>query len=247
MTVPAMLWRNMKWRFQNPVSILITLGQPLIWLLLYSTMAGQTMTGMGISNYTAFILPGLLILVSFGACASGGILNYLMKSQGSFQRLLTAPVSRCAIVLGQLLEAVLCALLESAILFAVSLCFSVRLPSFTLSALMVLLLSLSAFFMAGIAYTVSLLLPNEMLYETVMNAIVLPLFFLSPALFPAQSFSGRLALAVDLNPFTHVINALRRLMEGAVPGNMGFVLSLFAVLCMGSFILALLRLRVCIC
>ena len=50
------LWRNMKWRFQNPLSILVTILQPLLWLIMYSVVAGQTMTSVGIENYTAFML-----------------------------------------------------------------------------------------------------------------------------------------------------------------------------------------------
>jgi len=59
------LWRNMKWRFQNPISIAVTILQPLIWLILYSAVEGQIMQNMGIGNYTAFILHGIIVLVTF--------------------------------------------------------------------------------------------------------------------------------------------------------------------------------------
>ena len=106
------LWRTLKWRFQNPVSILITIVQPLIWLILYSSVAGQSMQAMSGGNYTAFILPGLMVLVTFSCCCSGGILNYIMKSSKSFYRILIAPVRRSSIVLGQMLEAVLLSFFE---------------------------------------------------------------------------------------------------------------------------------------
>jgi ABC-2 type transport system permease protein len=64
----SILWRNMKWRFQNPLSIAVTILQPLMWLVLYSAVAGQTMQNMGIDNYTAFILPGVMVLVIFSCC-----------------------------------------------------------------------------------------------------------------------------------------------------------------------------------
>jgi ABC-2 type transport system permease protein len=50
-----------------------------------------------------------------------------------------------------------------------------------------------------------------MIYETVMNLIVLPIFFLSTALFPVENVSGVLRIVVNLNPFTLIINALRSL------------------------------------
>jgi ABC-2 type transport system permease protein len=236
----------MKWRFQNPLSIAVTILQPLLWLVMYSAVAGQTMQNTGISNYTAFILPGIIFLVTFSACCSGGIFNYIMKSSGSFYRILIAPVSRSSIVLGQMLEAIMLAFIEVAILCVVSLFFSVRVASGTAGiALMILLIFMTAFFLSGLAYSVSLFLPNEIIYETVMTAMVLPIFFLSTALFPADKLSGGLKAAVLINPFTHVINALRSLMFGEKIIFMDIlpVIILFAVMCCGSFSLAMWRLK----
>ena len=121
MNVLAILHRNIKWRFHNALTIIITILQPMLWLVMYSSVAGSTMQNTGIKNYTAFILPGLIVLVSFGVCSSGGIMNYLMKNDGSFYRILIAPIHRSSIVLGQLLEAVLCSFFEVTIMVIVSL------------------------------------------------------------------------------------------------------------------------------
>lgn len=246
MSIFTLLQRNVKWRFHNAFTIVITILQPMLWLILYSAMAGQSMQGMGVENYTAFILPGLMVLVSFGACSSGGMMNYLMKTDGSFYRILIAPVPRYSIVLGQVLEAVLCTFLEVAIMCMVSLIFSVKIASGLMGLLFIILLVfMTAFFLAGLTYAISLCLPNEVLYETVMNAIVLPVFFLSTALFPADKLSGGLAIAVNMNPFTHVINALRALIlrGNIVAHDFIFVFVLLAVLCFISFTWALQRLR----
>lgn len=246
MGVFTLLERNVKWRFHNTFTIVITILQPILWLVLYSAVAGQSMQGIGIKNYTAFILPGLIVLVSFGACSSSGIMNYLMKTNGSFYRVLIAPVRRSSIVLGQVLEAVLCTFIEVAIMCIVSLFFSVKIASGFIGLLLIaLLVFMTAFFMAGLTYAISLCLPNEVIYETVMNAIVLPIFFLSTALFPADRLSEGLAAAVNLNPFTHVINALRALI---LQGNIAdhdviFVFFLLAVMCLISFSWALHRLK----
>jgi len=246
MGVLNMLWRNMKWRFQNPISIAVTILQPLIWLVLYSAVAGQTMQNMGISNYTAFILPGIIVLVTFSSCSSGGIINFLMKSSGSFYRILIAPVSRSSIVLGQMLEAILLSFMEVGVLCVVGLFFSVKVASGIAGiALMILLIFMTAFFMSGFAYSISLFLPNEVIYETIMTVIVLPIFFLSTALFPPESLSGGLEIAVMLNPFTHIINTLRSLIfdDTILLGDILPVILLFTVMCGGSFSLAIWRLK----
>jgi len=240
------LWRNMKWRFQNPVSILLTIIQPLIWLVLYGAIAGQSIQDMSGGNYTAFILPGIMVLVTLACCSSGGYLNFIMKSKGSFYRILIAPVRRSSIVLGQLLEAVLLSFIEAAILIVLSMLLSVRVASgFAGLFLMFPLIFLTAFFMSGLTYAISLCLPNEVIYETIMNLIVLSIFFTSTALFPLENLSGALRVAVMINPFTHVINCLRSLILRASIDwqNLLLVSGAFICLCCGSFALAIRKLK----
>ncbi|MBU5591276.1 ABC transporter permease [Clostridium sp. MSJ-4] len=246
MSVMTLLWRNVKWRFHNKFTVLITILQPMLWLILYSAVASQAMRGIGIDNYTTFILPGLMVLVSFGACSSSGIMNYLMKADGSFYRILIAPVSRKSIVFGQVLEPVLCTFLKVGIMCIVSLFFSVRIQMNLLGFLIIILIIfLNALCLSSLTYAISLSLPNEVIYETTMNAIVLPVFFLSTALFPSDTLTGGLSVAVNLNPFTHVINLLRTLMmEGNVEALQLFgVLVMLIVMSGISFLWALSRLK----
>lgn len=246
MDTMTILYRNIKLRFNNLFTIFITILQPILWLVLYSTVAGETMKNTGIENYTAFILPGLIVLIIFATCSSSGMMNYIMKNNGSFYRILIAPVKRNSIVLGQILEGVLCSFFEVGVMILISLLFSVTIPLNLLDIVsIILLIFMTAFFMASISYSISLTLPNEMIYETVMNAIVLPLFFLSSALFPTEEIRGFLSILVNLNPFTHVINTLRFII---LNGNINikdivFVLMLLLVLNSISFLLAIKSLK----
>lgn len=241
MTVLAILKKNIKWRYHNALTVIITILQPILWLVLYSAVAGQTMKNTGIENYTAYIFPGLIILVSFSVCGSSGIMNYMMKSDGSFYRILIAPINRNSIILGQILEAVLCTFFEVSIMAVISLLFSAKvLDGFTNALIIFSLIFLTAFFMACISYGVSLILPNEMMYETVMNAIVLPIFFLSSALFPVDKIDGILKVIINLNPFTHVINSIRSILVTGTfkPIEIYGSISLLCLLCLVGFIFA---------
>lgn len=173
MSVLTILKKNIKWRFHNPFTIVITILQPILWLVLYSVVAKETMQGTEINNYTAFIFSGLIILVIFSTCGSSGIMNYMMKSDGSFYRILITPVQRGSIILGQAFEAILYSFLEVGIMSMI---------------------------MATMAFGISLVLPSEMMYETLMNAIVLPIFFLSSALFPVEQIGGILKILININP-----------------------------------------------
>jgi len=243
--VGAILYKNIKWRFYNVYTIVITILQPILWLILYSSVAKQTMKNAGIENYTAFILPGLIVLVSFSVCSSSGIMNYMMKSDGSFYRILISPIKRSYIVLGQLLEAVMCTFLEIGIMVAVSLILSVKITN-NISAILivVVLIFLTSFFIAGLSYIISIILPNEIIYETFMNATVLPIFFLSTALFSADNINGILKIIININPFTHVINVMRTLiLYGTIEtNNLIFVLIIFIIMGNISFGLAVYNL-----
>jgi ABC-2 type transport system permease protein len=187
-----------------------------------------------------------IVLVTFGVCSSCGFINFIMRSNGSFYRILIAPISRKAIVLGQMLEAVVVSLLEAAILCIISLFFSVKIGTgFVGILLIILFVFMAGFFMSGLSYSMSLLLPNEVIYETIMNAIVLPFFFLSTALFPLKGLDGSLRAIVLINPFTHLINALRSLIIGNTMlfSDLLPVILLFIIMCIGSFLLAMWRLK----
>lgn len=245
MNIYYFLVRNIKWRLHNRLSILVTILQPMLWLIMYSAIASESMKSNGITNYTAFILPGLVVLVSFSACCSSGMMNYLMKNDGSYYRLLIAPVNRLSIISGQLLEGVLCTLFETLIMFLTGVFFGIRINSGLSGCLcIIIIISLSAFSMSGLAYGISLSLPNEAIYETVMNAIVLPVFFLSTALFPLESIHGIASRIIYLNPFTYVINVLRSLiLDSSISISMLIkVMLILIVMCMISFYWAVRKL-----
>lgn len=246
MSVLTILKKNIKWRFHNPFTIVITILQPILWLVLYSVVAKETMQGTEINNYTAFIFSGLIILVIFSTCGSSGIMNYMMKSDGSFYRILIAPVQRGSIILGQAFEVILCSFLEVGIMSMIGLFFSVNLfENMMGSFIIIFLILLTSFFMATMAYGISLVLPNEMMYETLMNAIVLPIFFLSSALFPVEKIGGILKILININPFTHVINSIRSIILTGIiqTDDVLFSISLLILMCFISFVFAKNRLN----
>ena len=86
--------------------------------------------------------------------------------------------------------------------------------------------------MARLSYSISLILLNEILYETIMNAIVLPIFFLSSALFPIDNIYGILKAIILINLSTHISHVLRFLiLYGNIKiSSISFVFILFIVM-----------------
>ena len=205
----SLFYRSVKWRFQNPVTIIMTLIQPLIWLLLFSTLFSGENTG---GNYTAFILPGILIMAVMSGSGISGIANYSLKAGGSYYRIVISPVKRSAIVSAHILDAAVVAFIQTAVLLGLSFLMSVRLASGAGGILlMLLLLFFTSAFVAALSYALSLVIPDENAFIALVNTLTLPLFFVSSALIPFEQLPGGFRVAAKLNPFTPVIQSLRML------------------------------------
>ncbi|KWX84953.1 ABC transporter permease [Paenibacillus riograndensis] len=206
-----LLWRSIKWRFQNPVTIIMTLVQPLIWLLLFSTIFSSGSTE---GSYTAFILPGILVMGVLSSSGVSGIANYSLKTGGSFYRMMISPVKRSSIILAHIFDAAVLSFIQIVVLMGIAMLMSVRIASGVGGVLlMAVLLFLMVAFVAAISYTVSLALPDENSFIAFINTFTLPLFFVSSALIPFEQLHGGFRIAAMINPFTHVVNGLRMLAQ----------------------------------
>lgn len=242
MEVFNILWRNVKWRFQNPATIIMTIIQPLIWLLLFSTMfAGKAVGESGADNYTAFILPGILVMVVLTSAGMSGIANYSLKAGGSFYRIFISPVKRSSIVLGHILDSAVLSFIEIIILLLLSLLFGVRIESGILGLLIIIyLLFLTVFFISGLSYALSFLFPDENPFIAIVNTFLLPVFFVSTALMPYEQIPAVFRIPVLLNPCTYIINSLRNVITSNFVDWNCFLISagLLTGLCLFSFIMA---------
>lgn len=207
-----LFWRSVKWRFQNPVTIIMTLVQPLIWLLLFSTIFSGNNSE---KSYTEFILPGILVMGVLSSSGVSGIANYSLKTGGSFYRIMISPVKRSSIILAHILDTAILSFIQITILMGIAFLMSVRIASGISGVLlMAILLFLTVAFVAAVSYSISLTLPDENSFIALINTFTLPLFFVSSALIPFEQLHGGFRIAAIINPFTHVINALRMLAQG---------------------------------
>lgn len=228
MEIYNIFWKNVKWRFQNPATIGMNIIQPIVWLLLFSSMFTPAEKIENV-NYTTFILPGLLVMtVLTSAGVSCGIANYYLKQSGSFYRIFISPVKRSSIVFGQVLDVEVLSFIGVGILLLVSIPFSVSIASGLLGfALILFLLFLCVFFVGSLSYTLSFILPDENAFIGFINTITLPLFFLSTAIMPVEQLPRFFQIAIKFNPFSYVIDCLRMLI---IQDNIDWTNILFVIL-----------------
>lgn len=231
--------RNVKWRFQNPVTLVMTLVQPLIWLVIFSRLF--TGSSIGDVNYTAFILPGILVMTVLSGAGISGIATYSNKENGSFYRMIISPTKRGSIVLGHILDAAVLCLIESTVLSIIAFMMSVRIGTGIFGLLLaVLLIFVVIFFVASISYTMSMVIPDENAFIAMINTFTLPLFFLSTALLTRDQAPGVFKVLISINPFTYAIDSFRNLINDNSVNWMqyGIAIGLFLTLSFIAFTIA---------
>lgn len=204
----AIAKRTLKWRMKNMVTIMMTITQPLIWLLLFSQMFQGNMS----EDYTAFVLPGILVMNILSGAGMSGIANYSLIESGSYYRLYVSPIERGSIVIGQVLDNVIIMLVETLFLFLIGVLFGVSMPSLLPMLLILGVVICSTSIISMLSYAVSYLFQDENPFIALVNALMLPLFFLSTALMPLEAMPSVFQTLVRLNPLTYIINVLRSLL-----------------------------------
>lgn len=216
MKVIYILWLRQVKRFLRSKSRIVgSLGQPLLFLLALGFGFGAVFQRAGEGSYIQFLVPGVISMsIIFTALFSG--LEVIWDRQfGFLKETLVAPVSRFQIMLGRTLGGATVATLQGIIVLVISFFIGFRLNDhwwMVLVAVLVMLLISLLFTALGTA--IASLLTDMQGFQLIMNFLVMPLFFLSGALFPIDDLPKVLSTIVKFNPLSYGVDALRDLLIG---------------------------------
>jgi ABC-2 type transport system permease protein len=209
------LWLRQVRRYTRSGSrVLGTLGQPILLLLALGYGIGAIYRRAGEGNYLNFLVPGIVTQTVLLSAVFWGIIILQDKRFGFLAELLVAPVKRIYILLGSALGGATISIMQGVLVFVVSIIFGFRPdawwhlgPAFLVLVLMSLALTS---FGAGIASMVD----DFQGFQGINNLLVLPLFFLSSALYPLDSVPTFLRIISTLNPVSYMVDALRIIIVG---------------------------------
>jgi ABC-2 type transport system permease protein len=195
---------------RNPVWVVIGVGQPLLYLLLFAPLLKPMASVPGFPRggaYNVFV-PGLLVqLGMFGAAGVGFSLIAELR-MGVIERLRVTPVSRVALLLGRALRDVLSILVQALILILLALPFGLSINP--LGVLVVLaLIALIGLLIACVAYAVALWLRSEDSYAPLIFTATLPILLTSGVLLPLGFAPQWLRNIAALNPLSYAVDAAR--------------------------------------
>ena len=174
------------------------------------------------TSYAAYAFPGILAMVLLFTAIFSTISVVDDRRQGFLQGVLVAPVPRGSIVLGQALGCTALAVLQGVLFLLLGPVVGV--PLTISSALAVTgVLVLVAFGLSSLGLAIAWRLDSTQGFHAIMNLLLLPMWVLSGAFFPAMGVPGWLGWVMRVNPMTYGLAAIRRTLYLATPGASGAV------------------------
>lgn len=215
MSTIYILWlRQLKRYFRSPSRIVGSLAQPVLYLLALGYGLGPVFQQAGQGNYIEFLAPGIIgMSIIFTAIFSG--LELIWDRQfGFLKETLVAPVSRFNIMLGRTLGGATVAAMQGLIVLIISLLIGFRPHQWLLLPIALVLMLLISLLFTALGTVIASRLQDMQGFQLIMGFLVMPLFFLSGALFPLSGLPTGLVVATRINPLTYGIDALRSLLIG---------------------------------
>jgi ABC-2 type transport system permease protein len=243
--LPAIsLWQREIVRFyRQKARVVGVIASPLIfWLVLGSGFAHSFQSSNSGPNtgssghYLGYFFPGsIAMIVLFTAIFS--MMSLIQdRNEGFLLSVLAAPVSRSAIVLGKVLGGATLAAIQGIVFLVFAPFVGVHLTpaSIALSALIVVLIS---FELTALGFAIAWPMDSTQAFHAIVNIILLPLWMLSGALFPASGASGWLRFCMRLNPLSYGVDALRNTLfpEAVTDFSLATNLAITAAFCALTF------------
>ncbi|HEY2589027.1 MAG TPA: ABC transporter permease [Tepidisphaeraceae bacterium] len=210
MSVIYILWlREVKKYLRSRPQILASLGQPLMYLLALGFGLGPVFQKSGQGSYLQFIAPGVIGMSILFTSMFSGVGLLWDRQFGFLKETLVAPVSRLQIMAGRTLGGATVALIQGALVLVVCLIAGFRPHTWAAVPLAVGFMMLIAVVFAALGTAIGSALRDMQGFQLTMNFLVMPIFFLSGALFPLSNLPKALAVVTSIDPLSYGIDGLR--------------------------------------
>ena len=211
-------WRD-RWR------LVASLAQPLLFLIVFgsglsSSLGGASAFGTkGGLSYIQFMYPGIIGMAILFTAIFGAMSIVWDREFGFLKEVLVAPIDRYAVAIGKALGGTTQAMIQGLILLVLAPLVGVKLTLLTVLAMMPLAAVL-AFGLSSFGVALASTMKSMQGFQVVMNFLMMPMFFLSGALFPLNNLPGWMTVLTRLDPASYGIDPLRRvvLSGSGLPG-----------------------------
>jgi lipooligosaccharide transport system permease protein len=215
-------------RFILPTFV-VSLGQPLFYLLTFGIGMGAYMGYLGGEPYLNFIVPGVLassvMMASSFECLYGTFVK--MIHEHLYDSLIATPVSAEDAVAGDILWATFRGLVSGGLMMAVAMVMGVCPASFLNTLALLALMIFTGILFGSLAMIVTSFAPSFDFFSYYTELIITPMLFFSGVFFPLDKFPPWMRVLAQFMPLTHVVNIARAAFSGeAVPGLLAGIIYL---------------------
>ncbi len=197
--------------FRAKGRLVTTLARPLIWLFLIGGgMSRLVSPGIGV-DYMQFIFPGILGMTILFSSIFSAISIIWDKEFGLMKGILVAPVSRFSIVIGKALSGTIVSTIQAVIILLMFPFLGIKLSMLSILYVIVICILLS-FAISTLGIVIATFYESFESFSVIMNFIVMPMFFLSGAMYPVNKLPAILKVISQLNPLTYGVDALKHVM-----------------------------------
>jgi len=226
----TIFWRELKRYRKSRSGVLIRLIQPVVWIIVIgNTFAGtqSLIQSVGFTGeYIEFMTPGIIVLTAIFTSIFGGVNTLWDRRYGFMNKALTAPISRSSIALGKMFAISLIAALQASLIIGIALAIGVSFTNIFLIVPIMAIVILFSLGFSGISVMVAATAKSQETFWGIINFLGMPLFMLSPALFPLELLPEWLAVAARLNPVTYTVLLVRGMMTGVNEGGIDALMSI---------------------
>jgi ABC-2 type transport system permease protein len=192
--------------------------QPILWIVIYGpVMSSVKAISTGGVPYTDFITPGVMIQATTFVSIFYGLTIVWERESGILKKLLVTPASRYSIVIGRSMASGVRAVFQAIIILPIALIIGVHFmpnPAYFILAFTTIFLASGGF--AAISILAASFMKTRERFMGIGQAITMPLFFASNALYPIQIMPPILREFSTFNPMSYVVDAVRSLL---ITGN----------------------------
>ncbi len=190
------------------VRLVSTLARPLIWLFLVGGgMSRVVSPTMGVP-YMQFIFPGIIGMTILFSSIFSSISIIWDKEFGFMKEMLAAPVSRFSIVVGKALSGTAVSSIQALLIVLLFPLLGLKLGLSQIILAMCISMLL-AFCLSSLGILIASFYESFESFSVIMNFIVMPMFFLSGAMYPVKLLPHVLGIFTRINPLTYGIDALK--------------------------------------
>ena len=217
-------YRDVLRYWRDRTRLVASLAQPLLFLLVFGTGLSSALSGAGGGiggaagaavglTYTQFIFPGIIGMSVLFSAIFGAMSIVWDREFGFLKEVLVAPIDRSAVAIGKSLGGATQAMVQGLILLILAPLIGVKLTVASVAALVPLVFVL-AFALSAMGVAIASRMRTMQGFQVVMNFLMMPMFFLSGALFPLSGLPAWMTVLNRIDPAAYGMDPLRRVVLG---------------------------------